>query len=348
MGKMRRRRLRDLSIVQNTPNSEEGNSEQQTVVGSSNVPETLDEPEEFQTESAGTRRVRGRTLLRDLYDLDLVERVKISRNTHGQPVGFEARLLAGYLGILARNANMLPINYESWHHMPDSNKNHALANIKERFAFEVFDDYIKKALGKKWRDNKSTLKKQYFKKDISLEEKLRNVPPGMLRTVGTSNRKKQKFTHTARSRSFASVAETELFEIMHRKKDGSPMTSEAGEIMEKLKEKKVEYEAIASTDSSVNLENIDNRIITKVLGPERYGRIAQMQANTVEQIVEVQRKYEELQQQLRAEAAEREITTAARDAEARPREAEAAAMAAEQSKKYDDLQLQLQEMMQMF
>ncbi|PPS13094.1 hypothetical protein GOBAR_AA07550 [Gossypium barbadense] len=128
--KMRRRRLLDLSIVQNIRNSEEGNSEQQTVVGSSNVPETLDEPEEFQTESGGTCRVRGRTLLRDLYDLDPVERVKVSRNTHGQPVGSEARLLAGYLGILARNANMLPIYYESWHHMPDSNKNQALANIK--------------------------------------------------------------------------------------------------------------------------------------------------------------------------------------------------------------------------
>ncbi|MFQ6621872.1 hypothetical protein Gotur_001841 [Gossypium turneri] len=56
---------------------------------------------------------------------------------------------------------MLPIYYESWHHMPDSNKNQALDNIK-----------VKKALGKKWRDHKSTLKKEYFKKNISLEEKL--------------------------------------------------------------------------------------------------------------------------------------------------------------------------------
>ncbi|KHG06409.1 hypothetical protein F383_32313 [Gossypium arboreum] len=40
-----------------------------------------------------------------------------------------------------------------------------------------------------------------------------------------------------------------------------------------------------------------------------------MQANTVEQIAEVQRKYEELQQQLRAEAAEREAAAAAREAE---------------------------------
>ncbi|KHG22526.1 50S ribosomal L1P [Gossypium arboreum] len=146
------------------------------------------------------------------------------------------------------------------------------------------------------------------------------------------------------------------------------MTSEAGEIMEKLKEKKVEYEAIASTDSSVNLKNIDNRIIIEVLGPERYNRarfqgsgvtptqyfgsgsqqympsgsqaqaevqrlrdqIAQMQENTVKQIAEVQRKYEELQQQLRMEAGDREAATAAREAATVVREAE-------ESKKYDEL-----------
>ncbi|KAK5786686.1 hypothetical protein PVK06_041326 [Gossypium arboreum] len=272
MGKMRRRRLRDLSIVQNTPNSEEANSEQQIVVGSSNVPETLDEREEFQTKNGGTRRVRGHTLLRDLYDLDPVEHVKVSRDTHGYPVGSEARLLAGYLGILAQNANMLPINYDSWHHMPDSNKNQALANMKE----------------------------------VKSGQKVRRL---------------------------------QLFEITHRKKDGSPITFEAEEIMEKLKEKKAEYEAIALTDSSVNLENIDNKIIIEVLGPKRYGRIAQMQATTVEQIAEVQRKYEELQQQIRAEAAERKATAAAREASTAAREAEATAMAVEQSKKYDDLQL---------
>ncbi|KHG25693.1 l-aminoadipate-semialdehyde dehydrogenase large subunit [Gossypium arboreum] len=129
------------------------------------------------------RRGQGRTLLKDLYDLNPVESVKVSRNSHGQPIGSEARLLVGYLGIISQNANMLPINYESWHHMPDSNKNQALNNIKERFALEVSDDYIKKALGKKWRDHKSTLKKLYFTKDICLEEKLRNVQPGMMRTV---------------------------------------------------------------------------------------------------------------------------------------------------------------------
>ncbi|KHG15387.1 Arginine repressor [Gossypium arboreum] len=102
------------------------------------------------------------------------------------------------------------------------------------------------------------------------------------------------------------------------------MTSEVGEIKEKLKEKKAEYEAIASTYSSVNLENIDNRIITEVLGPESQAQaevqrlrdqIAQMQASTVEQIFEVQRKYKELQQQLRADAVAKEVAAAVREAE---------------------------------
>ncbi|MFQ6670619.1 hypothetical protein Gotur_035459 [Gossypium turneri] len=70
---------------------------------------------------------------------------------------------------------MLPINYESWHQMPYSNKNQALDSIK------VSDTYVKKALGKRWRDHKSTLKKDYCKKKTTLEEKLQNVPRGMLR-----------------------------------------------------------------------------------------------------------------------------------------------------------------------
>ncbi|MFQ6634107.1 hypothetical protein Gotur_011676, partial [Gossypium turneri] len=135
-------------IIQNPPNLEETNSEQQTAIGSSNVPNTADEPAKIQTESGGMRKTRGHTLLKDLYKLNSVKRVKVARNSLGQPIGLEARLLVGYLGIIARNANLLLINYESWHHMPDSNKNQALDNIKERFGLEVSDNYVKKALGK--------------------------------------------------------------------------------------------------------------------------------------------------------------------------------------------------------
>ncbi|MFQ6623033.1 hypothetical protein Gotur_001438 [Gossypium turneri] len=141
--------------------------------------------------------------------------------------------------------------------MPDSNKNQTLDNIKERFALEVSDNYVKKALGKKWRDYKSVLKKEYFKKNISLEEKLENVPLGMLRyqwedAVRFWNSKKRKELSSGQK-----VRRLQLFDITHRKKDGSPITTEVAEIMKKLKDKRAEYEAVASSDSSVNLDDID-------------------------------------------------------------------------------------------
>ncbi|MFQ6654458.1 hypothetical protein Gotur_025427, partial [Gossypium turneri] len=69
------------------------------------------------------------------------------------------------------------------------------------------------------------------------------VPLGMLR---------YQWEYTELS-SGQKVGHLQLFDITHRKKDGSPMTCEAIEIMEKLKDKKAEYEAIASSDSSVNV-----------------------------------------------------------------------------------------------
>ncbi|MFQ6665000.1 hypothetical protein Gotur_031901, partial [Gossypium turneri] len=53
----------------------------------------------------------------------------------------------------------------------------------ERFALKVSNNYVKKALGKRWRDHKSTLKKEYFKSKTILKEKLRNCSPRMLRIV---------------------------------------------------------------------------------------------------------------------------------------------------------------------
>ncbi|PPR97638.1 hypothetical protein GOBAR_AA23029 [Gossypium barbadense] len=335
MGKMPRRRLRDLSIVQNTTNSEK-------VLNSRQFLDLQACRRHLTTKNGGMRRGRGRTLLIDLYNLNSVERVKVTRNSYGQPVRQEARLLAGYLGIIARNANMLPINYESWHNMPDSNK-------------------IKLSL------------------ILSLEEKLQNVPPGMLRyqwedavrfwnskkgedreRVGTSSRQKQKFMHIAGSKSFACVAQAaeassgqkvgrlQLFDITHRKKDGTPMSSEVAEIMEKLKDKKAEYEATASTDSSVNFEDIDNRIINEVLCPERYGRVRFQGSgvNPTQYFGSTSHQYMPSGSQSQAEVQRAE--SAAREAEAAAREAEAAAREVKQNRKYNELQQQLQSMMTMF
>ncbi|MFQ6650767.1 hypothetical protein Gotur_022178, partial [Gossypium turneri] len=72
--------------------------------------------------------------------------------------------------------------------------------------------------------------------------------------------------------------------------------------MERLKDKKAEYEAITSSDSSIHLYDIDNRIITEVLGPERSqaqaevqrlrDQMTQMQASTDERIAQLKMEAE--------------------------------------------------------
>ncbi|KAE8690390.1 Purine permease 1 [Hibiscus syriacus] len=141
-----------------------------------------------------------------------------------------------------------------------SKKAHLLQSEMPSLPNPSQDDYLKQALWKRWRDHKSSLKKKYFKNDLSLEEKLQNVSLGMLKyqwkdTVRFwSSQKGQattKFTCTAGSKSFACIANNK----------------------DKLREKRAEYEATASSHGLVNVDDIENQAINDVLGPERYGRV---------------------------------------------------------------------------
>ncbi|KHG05720.1 Kinesin-like protein KIF3A [Gossypium arboreum] len=132
------------------------------------------------------------------------------------------------------------------------------------------------------------------------------------------------------------------------------MTSEVGEIMDKLKDKKVEYEAIASIDSAVNLEDIDNRIITEVLGPERYGRVrfqgsgvnpTQYFGSSLHQYISTGSQAQAEVQRLRDQMAHMQASIVEQIAQLKVK---AAVREAEQNKNYNELQLQLQNMMKMF
>ncbi|KAH1033559.1 hypothetical protein J1N35_045733 [Gossypium stocksii] len=113
--------------------------------------------------------------------------------------------------------------------------------------------------------------------------------------------RKQKFTHTAGSRSFACVAEAEevssgqkvghlyLFDITHRKKDGSPMTFELS--WKNYGSGVTPTQYFGSSSQQYMPSESQAQAEVQRLGDQ----IAQMQESTVEQIAEVQRKYEELQ-----------------------------------------------------
>ncbi|KAL4302062.1 hypothetical protein GQ457_10G005060 [Hibiscus cannabinus] len=205
------------------------------------------------------------------------------------------------------------------------------------------------ALGKKWRGNKNAVRFWSSTKGEARER------------VGVASRQQQKFTHTAGSKSFARVAEEhevtsggnvgriKLFDIIHTKKDGSPITPEAAEIMDKLRDKRAEYEATGSSHGSINDQELENQVIAEVLSLERYGRVRfqgsfvsptkyfgssssqYMPSQSNSSQLEVKRLKQEMGEkiaQLQAEAATREALYKAREDA--------------HEEKYQDLQNQLQ------
>ncbi|XP_038997321.1 uncharacterized protein LOC120122172 [Hibiscus syriacus] len=200
--------------------------------------------------------------MKELYQLPLGDRMRVSSNDVGQPIGTEARVLSCYLGIIARNASLLPINYESWREMPNSNKIQVVDCIKVIISL------------KEMERSQEFLKKNYFKNNLNLEEKLQNIPSGMLRyqwedTVRFWSSKKGKEI-TSGNR----VGRIKLFEMTHTKKKIALLwLLKLQKLWKKLSDKRVEYEATASSNASINSDEIENQVIAEVFGPKRYGRL---------------------------------------------------------------------------
>ncbi|KAE8672918.1 hypothetical protein F3Y22_tig00111833pilonHSYRG00005 [Hibiscus syriacus] len=111
-------------------------------------------------------------------------------------------------------------------------------------------------LGKRCRDHKSSLKKKSSRMISALKRSCK---------LPTWNAQENT--------SDCEVGQIKLFDMIHTKKDGTPMTDEAAEIMEKSRDKRAEYEATTSSLGIVNADDIENQVINEVLGPERYGKM---------------------------------------------------------------------------
>ncbi|KAH7672347.1 putative transposase Ptta/En/Spm plant protein [Dioscorea alata] len=214
---------------------------------------------------------RGPTTLKGLYSLPPNEKILVSSNELGQPIGPEGQLLSGFLGMHARSGQWVGLHYENWRKVPKTLKEELLK----------FVEFVLKSLGKKWRDYKHDLKKRYFKREAGPQANKDNYPDGTVRwqweelvdfwysrkgeeaeKIGLACRKQQKYTHTSGSKSFATkkketeflkggkVGRFELFKATHTKKNGSHLNVETEKIL-----------------------MVEAEILTQVIGKERHGRV---------------------------------------------------------------------------
>ncbi|XP_020533280.1 uncharacterized protein LOC105629656 isoform X2 [Jatropha curcas] len=245
------------------------------------------------------RRVRGPTRCRFMLDMPDGERIFVPINELGQPVGAEASKLASFLGTVARNGNMAPLNFLDWSAMPETSKEDMWQFVQSKFDLDpLCKTWVMKSLASKWRNWKAKLKADHYNPHSTDEERLKdcnkrilpdqwaalvahwNSEEVQLRCAkNKANRAKQKTAHAAGSKSFARIREEErakrsdgkeptrgeLYILTRTRKDGQPVDKGAAEVISKLREQATQKQQ-TSNDSSEYADTY-----CQVMGEDRRG-----------------------------------------------------------------------------
>ncbi|CAO2202012.1 unnamed protein product, partial [Urochloa humidicola] len=175
---------------------------------------------------------RGKTKLKDIWNLPRGTRIVVDCNEFNQPIGVEAGILGKFLGMLARNGCLCSLSYKDWRLLigkkenntnEQKNKKDILKQVKMRFLYACrMEKWILKTIGERWRQHKSNLKSIYFDVNRSKEVNFSNAPKDVIpdqwialvdhwmtqkaqdmSEINRINCTHKKSTHTAGPKSFA-------------------------------------------------------------------------------------------------------------------------------------------------
>ncbi|XP_057426165.1 uncharacterized protein LOC130719563 [Lotus japonicus] len=253
--------------------------------------------------SSKTRKVRGPTLLKDIWNMPRGKTIDVRFNTRNQAIGKEGRKLASFLGIIARTPQSTPLNIEDWRSFDKNEKSKLVELVRKKFSIPTCgEEFVKKSLGKKWKDYKCDLRSMYTTMYKTRDTLLKNRPNRIPRDqwiglvsywlsdkvkkrsqTNRSNRTKQKIPHTGGSKSIGTLMDeqakdgieptrAEVFILTHKKrKDGRPLDEESSKTVDMIQEKlNNERTSTEQSDGSVAWEG---DVYTQVFGPEKSGYI---------------------------------------------------------------------------
>lgn len=249
--------------------------------------------------SSSRRKARVRGPTRCLHLLN-DERISITTNVLGQPIGPEAPKLTSFLGILARNGNFLPLTYVDWRAVPNESKESLWQEVQLRFDIDpVSKDCVLRSLGRKWKDWKSKLKSAHYYTHETDEERLADRDERVLpdqwasliehwsseteekrSATNKANRAHQKFGHATGTKSFARIREeqrakrsdgkepsrAELFILTRTCKNGKPVNEASAAVITQLQDLEKQQ------DTSQNSTNRDD-MFSRVLGKDKHEHV---------------------------------------------------------------------------
>uniref|UniRef100_A0ACD5UUH6 Uncharacterized protein n=1 Tax=Avena sativa TaxID=4498 RepID=A0ACD5UUH6_AVESA len=168
-------------------NGEEGFTESDDEEDEDNHDDTSDNSQDENTETIK----RGRTKLKQTWNLPKGRRIVVKCNDLNQPIGKEAGRLGYFLGTVARNGKLCSLSYTDWRKLigerdkntdEQRNKKDILDQVKMRFLYPSrLEKYILKTIGQRWRQHKSNLKSLFFDESKSMEANNTNVPKGVIK-----------------------------------------------------------------------------------------------------------------------------------------------------------------------
>ncbi|KAJ8629819.1 hypothetical protein MRB53_023142 [Persea americana] len=106
------------------------------------------------------------------------QRMVITLNAHGLPVGDNSTKLSSRCGQLVRS--IVPISYKDWHAVPNEKKVELWKLLLEDFdVSQSYKDKCLRSMAESMRKYKTKLRMQYLNSHKTQEEKLNNRPPGV-------------------------------------------------------------------------------------------------------------------------------------------------------------------------
>ncbi|KAG8479239.1 hypothetical protein CXB51_029833 [Gossypium anomalum] len=280
--------------------------------GDETLTQSVEEVPASPTEATkGTKRKRGPTNMKDIWNLQPGTRIVVEANQYGQPIGKEASKLAEFLGTIARTGSICPLNTKHWKHLSKYVLENILRIVHEKFDLQgkVKDSDILSHVGKLRKEFKSTLKTRYYKEMVQegrpIEEIYENNPPSvhddqwkwLVERWGTpqvvahsekakESRTKVRYAHTAGCTGYATLnaqfsekegrepSRLEQFRFQHLRKDGSgKLSSEAAEQDEACKMVKDSMPILESSSAPQDNIALENEVYTQVFGPDKDGKM---------------------------------------------------------------------------
>ncbi|XP_073128631.1 uncharacterized protein [Henckelia pumila] len=177
---------RENEVESQDTTSQSPSETQNNALESQQDDEFHEEDEDEVLPSQRQQNKRGRTVMKDIHALHHDDFLHVTFNERGHPYGDLQPVLANYVGTIARNGVLLPLNYLDWRKIPKHKLEEAWKLVIASFIISAqHRDFVMQMMGVAWRRWRTEVKATSYDLNIPIEElvSIRPIPHGLAAEV---------------------------------------------------------------------------------------------------------------------------------------------------------------------